>query len=121
MSRQRHPHESSPEGYETLDDTAMGTADPGDDPEDVGVPPTGEDLRTSRGDAPEPMRRSVPTDTPVASLDFGTTAEEENAGETHGDRLERERPDDTPDRPATRSEQSPSSPAPPGRSGYDVP
>lgn len=102
MSR---PHESNPDGYETLDETTLTRPeDPGAQPEDVGIPPTGEDIRAGRGDVPEPMRRSVPTDTPVASLDFGTTAEEEAAGEAHGERLDRENPDPQPERPLTQEE-----------------
>lgn len=101
-------HRHNPPGYTDLGDTP-GTSpstdpddpvtDPGTTPGAAGVPAVEDDL--GREDDPsEPMRRSVPTDVPVASLDFGTTAAETAAGESHAERLERENPEpDEPPRP----------------------
>jgi ribosome-associated toxin RatA of RatAB toxin-antitoxin module len=98
----------SPPGYTDLGDTS-GTSpstdpddsvtDPGTTPGTAGIPAVQDDLG-GEDDPSEPMRRSVPTDVPVASLDFGTTAAETAAGESHAERLERENPEpDEPRRP----------------------
>jgi ribosome-associated toxin RatA of RatAB toxin-antitoxin module len=109
--RPAHPesaHRNNPPGYRDLGDTP-GTSpssdpddsvtDPGTTPGTAGVPAVEDDLGR-KDDPSEPMRRSVPTDVPVASLDFGTTAAETAAGESHAERLERENPEpDEPPRP----------------------
>lgn len=101
-------HQHNPPGYTDLGDTPGASpstdpddevSDPGTTPGTAGVPTVEDDLG-QENDPSEPMRRSVPTDVPVASLDFGTTAAETAAGESHAERLEREDPEpDEPPRP----------------------
>jgi len=101
---QEPAHRQNPPGYSDLGggpgtrtDTSSSDAvtDPGSPPQEAGVPVVEDDL--GRSDEPEePMRRSVPTDVPVASLDFGTTAQETAAGESHERRIERENPPQEP-------------------------
>jgi hypothetical protein len=86
-------HQQNPDGYDDIGARPDATTDPGADYSEIGEPDLNEDLAPPTGEQPEPMRHSIPTDVPVASLDFGTTLEEERSGESHAGRLAREEPE----------------------------
>lgn len=74
-------------------------AEPVSDPEAEGIPGYADDDSSAdperdaarAADGPSPV--ALPTDRPIASTDFGTTAEEQREGEPLDDRLRREVPD----------------------------
>ena len=66
-------------------------------PEDEGIPEISQDDFPTMAASEDPQFAPVPGDDPGASLDFGTTAFEQSAGESLTGRLEREIPDDAPD------------------------
>ena len=94
--------ETRADAYDDLPDR---NRDPGVDPESAGIPDIAEDLKPPGVDDPE--RISVPTDEPVASTAYGTTAEEQRQGESLDQKLAREEADiqeagsRAPDDPAT--------------------
>ena len=67
--------------------------DPGADPEAAGIPESAEDLNPGVGLVDDPERESVPTEWPVVSTSYGTTAEEQLRGEGLERKLAREEPD----------------------------
>jgi hypothetical protein len=80
--------------------------------EDDGIPDL-QDGTPGQGWAEDPEFQPVPGERPNASVDFGTTAFEQSAGEPLTDRLDREvpdtdpgvRPSEDPNRPAGQLEQ----------------
>jgi len=70
-------------------------------PEDEGLPEVANDDSPTAEMAEDPEFASLPGERPGASVDFGTTAEEQAEGESLDGRLAREISDDAPDvRPA---------------------
>ena len=70
-------------------------------PEDEGLPEVANDDSPTAELAEDPEFAPLPGERPGASVDFGTTAEEQAEGESLDGRLAREIPDDAPDvRPA---------------------
>ena len=70
-------------------------------PEDEGLPEVANDDSPTSEMAEDPEFAPLPGERPGASVDFGTTAEEQAEGESLDGRLAREIPDDAPDvRPA---------------------
>ena len=70
-------------------------------PEDEGLPEVANDDSPTAELAEDPEFAPLPGERPGASVDFGTTAEEQAEGESLDGRLARELPDDAPDvRPA---------------------
>jgi hypothetical protein len=70
-------------------------------PEDEGIPEVSQDDFPTQDRAEDPQFAPVPGERPTASLDHGTTAQEQAEGESLDDRLAREIPDDAADvRPA---------------------
>src|SRR6476659_6383579 len=70
-------------------------------PEDEGLPEVSQDDSPTMERAEDPEFAPLPGERPGASVDFGTTAEEQAEGESLDGRLAREIPDDAPDvRPA---------------------
>jgi hypothetical protein len=67
--------------------------DPGADPDGQGVPEVADDATPGAGEIPEPEVIAVPTEQPVASTSYGTTALEQAAGEPLETRLAHEEPD----------------------------
>ncbi|MCW2536542.1 MAG: uncharacterized protein JWQ26_2241 [Modestobacter sp.] len=61
--------------------------------EDDGVPEIADDDRPTTALAEDPQFAPVPGEQPNASIDFGTTAEEQSEGESLDGRLAREEPD----------------------------
>ncbi len=76
--------------YEDLPDRLR---DPGADPEAAGIPESAEDLNPGVGLVDDPERESMPTEAPVVSTSFGTTADEQLQGEGLERKLAREEPD----------------------------
>jgi hypothetical protein len=76
---------------DAYDDLPDRNRDPGADPESAGIPGIAEDLKPEGVDDPE--RISVPTEVPVVSTSFGTTAEEQRQGEGLERKLAREEAD----------------------------
>ena len=74
-------------------------AEPVSDPEAEGIPGYADDdsfadpERGASREADGPSPAALPTDRPLASTDFGTTANEQLEGEPLEDRLRREEPD----------------------------
>ena len=70
-------------------------------PEDEGLPEVANDDSPTAEMAEDPEFAPLPGERPGASIDFGTTSEEQAEGESLDGRLSRELPDDAPDvRPA---------------------
>jgi hypothetical protein len=70
-------------------------------PEDEGLPEVANDDSPTAELAEDPEFAPLPGERPGASVDFGTTSEEQAEGESLDGRLAREIPDDAPDvRPA---------------------
>jgi hypothetical protein len=70
-------------------------------PEDEGIPEVAQDDSPTMERAEDPEFAPLPGERPGASIDFGTTSEEQAEGESLDGRLAREVPDDAPDvRPA---------------------
>jgi hypothetical protein len=70
-------------------------------PEDEGLPEVANDDSPTSELAEDPEFAPLPGERPGASVDFGTTSEEQAEGESLDGRLAREIPDDAPDvRPA---------------------
>ena len=70
-------------------------------PEDEGLPEVANDDSPTAELAEDPEFAPLPGERPGASIDFGTTSEEQAEGESLDGRLAREIPDDAPDvRPA---------------------
>lgn len=70
-------------------------------PEDEGLPEVANDDSPTSELAEDPEFAPLPGERPGASVDFGTTSEEQAEGESLDGRLDREVPDDAPDvRPA---------------------
>jgi hypothetical protein len=70
-------------------------------PEDEGIPEVSQDDSPTMERAEDPQFAPLPGERPGASVDFGTTAEEQAEGESLDGRLARELPDDASDvRPA---------------------
>jgi hypothetical protein len=80
--------ETRADAYDDLPDR---NRDPGADPDSVGIPDIAEDLKPPGVADPEQV--SVPTDEPVASTAYGTTAEEQSRGESIDQKLAREEAD----------------------------
>ncbi len=79
-------------------------------PEDDGIPEIADDSPES-GAAEDPQfAPDMGRETPGASVDFGTTAEEQAEGESLDGRLDREEPDVDVD-PGTRPAEAPDGPA----------
>jgi len=70
--------------------------DPGSCFEDAGIPDL-QDGTPEQQQAEDPEELPLPGDAPNASVDWGTTAEEQVEGEPHNLRLRRETPDPTLD------------------------
>jgi hypothetical protein len=66
-------------------------------PDYEGVPEVSQDDSPTTARSEDPEFAPVPRDDAGASVDFGTTAFEQSAGEPLTQRLEREVPDDAPD------------------------
>jgi hypothetical protein len=66
--------------------------DPGSRFEDAGIPDL-QDGTPEQQWSEDPEELPLPGDAPSASVDWGTTAEEQLEGEPHSDRLARETPD----------------------------
>ena len=70
-------------------------------PEDEGLPDVAQDDSPTMERAEDPEFAPLPGERPGASVDFGTTSQEQAEGESLDGRLARELPDDAPDvRPA---------------------
>ena len=70
-------------------------------PEDDGIPEVAQDDSPTMQRAEDPEFMAMPGESPTATVDTGTTAAEQAAGESLDSRLAREVPDDAPDvRPA---------------------
>ena len=70
-------------------------------PEDEGLPEVAQDDSPTMERAEDPEFAPLPGERPGASVDFGTTSQEQAEGESLDGRLARELPDDAPDvRPA---------------------
>jgi hypothetical protein len=70
-------------------------------PEDEGIPEVAQDDSPTMERAEDPEFAPLPGERPGASADFGTTSDEQAAGESLDGRLARELPDDAADvRPA---------------------
>jgi hypothetical protein len=65
--------------------------------DDEGIPDVADDATPERGRVPDPQEAALPGERPQAVTDFGTTAEEQLAGEPLDRRLAREEPDLVPD------------------------
>jgi hypothetical protein len=68
--------------------------DPGSRFEDAGIPDL-QDGTPEQQEAEDPQELPLPGDAPNASVDWGTTVEEQVEGEPHDVRLAREEPDPT--------------------------
>ena len=101
-------------------------------PEDDGIPEVSQDDFPTITENEDPQFAPLPGDDPSASVDFGTTAYEQSAGESLDGRLAREIPDDArdvrpsedPDRATAQLEQdtdtSPDSDSGTNRTADDV-
>lgn len=70
-------------------------------PEDDGIPEVSQDDSPTISENEDPEFMAMPGERATATVDFGTTAEEQAEGESLDGRLAREIPDDAPDvRPA---------------------
>jgi hypothetical protein len=77
-------------------------------PEDEGIPEVAQDDSPTTDRAEDPQFAPMPGERPGASVDFGTTAREQTAGEPLDSRLAREVPDDAADvRPAEDPARAP--------------
>ena len=65
-------------------------------PEDDGIPEVAQDDFPTQDRAEDPQFAPLPGERPGASVDFGTTAREQQEGESLTARLEEEIPDDDP-------------------------
>jgi hypothetical protein len=63
------------------------------DPDSVGIPEVVDDATPGSGNVPEPEVAAVPTEQPVATTSYGTTAWEQAEGEPLETRLAHEEPD----------------------------
>ena len=75
--------------------------DPGADLDSEGVP--ADDRTSGWGEVPDPEVPAAPTDVPVGSAEYGTTAMEQAAGEPFDVRLAREEPDEPASAPEDRT------------------
>jgi hypothetical protein len=83
----------------------MTERDPRSEFEDQGIPDL-QDGYPEQEWMEDPQQAPVPGDEPVAVDDFGTTAEEQRAGEPLDDRLRREEPDVLPGQTAEAPRQA---------------
>ncbi|WP_197349108.1 hypothetical protein [Streptomyces bathyalis] len=88
--------------------------DPGAEPEDEGIPDVQDDASPESALAEDPQQAPVPGDEPVAVESYGTTFNEQVAGESLDERLAEEEPDvgdegaeELPDEPAGQLSDDP--------------